>query len=232
MPTQRGKRRDTSRTRQPAKLPARLSSDAARLASDTMLERLDIAGNLPEQPRESVLSGLDLTELRWTGGGFAQRTFLRLRGRNVVFDRCDFSGALLQDCSLNRVEFHECRMSGLDLAGSFLEDVLFSGCKLDLANLRMIHGRRVDFHHDDLREADLTGAELISARMQDSDLTGLELSQARLDGLRLHGSAIHDIRGVSALRGAVVGRDQVMDLATVLFAESGISVDDERDPHG
>ena len=226
MATRNGKQRGTQR--HPARPPENLRQSAATLVSDTALERVQVTGEIQDEDG-ATLTDVDLTELRWANGRLPGRHFQRLRCRNVVFDRCDLSGVVLEDSTLKRVEFHDCRMSGLVLAGStLLEDVLFAGCKLNLANARMVRGRRVEFLGSDLGEADLYAAEFTATRIRDCDLSGAELSQAELDGLRLHGCVLRDLKGVSALRGAVVGRGQVMDIAMALFAASGIVVDDEE----
>lgn len=231
MTTRNGTHRGAQR--HPARLPQNLRPGAATLAGDTTLERVQVTGGILDDDGGAddgpVLTDVDLVDLRWTNGRFPGRHFRRLRCRNAVFDRCDLSGVVLEDSTLKRAEFHDCRMSGLVFAGStLLEDVLFTGCKMNLVNLRMARGRRLEFLRSDLTEADLYAAEFAATRVLDCDLSGAELSQAALDGLRLHGCVLHDLKGVSALRGAIVGRDQVMDIAMALFAASGIVVDDEE----
>lgn len=225
VPTHQGNR---GTRRHAARLPRELPAGEARLASDTTLERVRVTGEPEDDAGGDVLADVDLTDLRWTRGFLGARHFRLLRCRNVVFDRCDLSGVVLEDSTLKRVEFHDCRMSGMVFAGStLLEDVLFTGCKLNLANLRMVRGKRLEFVSSDLGEADLYGAEFESTRIRDCDLTAAELSQAKLAGLRLRNCVLHDLKGVCALSGAIVGRDQVMDIAMALFAASGIVVDDD-----
>jgi uncharacterized protein YjbI with pentapeptide repeats len=48
---------------------------------------------------------------------------------------------------------------------------------------------------------------------EDCDLSGAEFTQAALDGVRLHGSVLRDLKGVSALAGGVIGSDQQLDVA-------------------
>jgi uncharacterized protein YjbI with pentapeptide repeats len=226
MPTQRGNRRPA--TRQPARLPDGLKPGDDDLSSGAALDGIHISGDLPDAPDDAICTDIDLTELRWSGGRLTGRHFRRLHCRDVVFDNCDLSGVILEDSRLKRVEFRECRMSGIVLAGSTLEDVLFSECRLDSANLRMVRGRRLDLLGSDLRQADLYGAELAATRIQDGNLSSADFSQASLDGIRLHGSVLREIRGVSALGGAVIGRDQVMEMSMALFDASGVTVDDQR----
>jgi uncharacterized protein YjbI with pentapeptide repeats len=228
MTTRNGKQRGAQRN--PARPPQDLRAGAPALASDTTLERVQVTGEIQDDDTADgpVLTDVDLADLRWTDGRLPGRHFRRLRCRNAVFDRCDLSGVVLEDSTLKRVEFHDCRMSGMVFAGAtLLEDVLFTGCKLNLANLRMARGRRLEFLGSDLGEADLYATEFTATRVRGCDLSGAQLSEAELAGLRLHGCVLHDLRGVSALRGAIVSRDQVMDIAMALFAASGIVVDDD-----
>jgi uncharacterized protein YjbI with pentapeptide repeats len=227
MPTQRGNRRAGAQTRQAARVPEQLEPASDDLISDSCLEKVHITGDVGE-PDGAILTDVELADLRWTGARLTGRRFRRLHCRDVVFDNCDLSGVIMDDSGLKRVEFHECRMSGIVLAGSTLEDVLFSECRLDSANLRMVHGRRLDFLGSDLRQADLYGAELVATRIQDGSLSFADFSQASAQGIRLHGCDLRELKGVSALDGAVIGRDQVMDLALALFDASGITVDDKK----
>lgn len=119
-------------------------------------------------------------------------------------------------------------MSGIVLAGARMEDVLFSRCKLDMANLRMLDGLRVEFLDSDLREADFHAARLAATGIHDSDLSSADFSRATPRHLRLHGSHLHELKGASALGDVVIGPDQLMDMSMALFNDSGITVDEQR----
>ncbi|WP_433872160.1 pentapeptide repeat-containing protein [Saccharopolyspora sp. CA-218241] len=175
------------------------------------------AGTVPDV----VLSGS-----RWRRGRLTGLRWRRWRCRDVVFEGCDLSGVIVEGGALERVEFRDCRMSGVVLAGAKLTDVLFSGCKLDLANLRMVEGRRVEFTDCALLEADFHEARLSGGRIEDSELGGADFTGGSLPGLRLHGSGLRGLVGAEALRGAVIGPDQVLDVATALFDAAGIAVAD------
>ncbi len=228
MSAQRGGRNSTARSekRHEVRLPDGLEPGDGTLDSGASLERVAISGG--PGPDDDVLSDVELTDVRWSGGRLTGQHFRRLRCTNVVFDNCDLSGLIAQDSRLHRVEFRECRMSGVVFAGSELRDVLFSASKLDSANLRMTSGGRVHVLGSDLREADFYAAALGASRIQDSNLSAVEFSESVLDGVRLHGSVLRDLKGVSALRSAVISEDQVWEMSVALFAESGIAVDEDR----
>lgn len=214
--------------RRQARLPEHLEHDEGSLADHADLEGVRITGDLVAPPDVRTIIGAELKASRWSSGRLTGHRFRRLRCIDVVFDNCDLSGAILEDSALTRVEFHECRMSGVVLAGARMNDVLFSRCKLDTANLRMLDGTRVEFRDSDLREADFHEAHLTATALHDSDLSGADFSRVSPDRLRLHGSQVHDLRGASALDGAMIDPDQRMDMAMALFNASGIIVDEKR----
>jgi hypothetical protein len=160
----------------------------------------------------------------------AQLTSARLEGATIVdtlFDGCQMSGAALRDATLKRVELRNCRLSSLDLSGSRLQDVTFTDCRLDWANLRSTTGERVRVVGSDLSDASLYAAELVGLDLFDCTLTRAEFSKSKLTQVRLHGSTLDDIRGPLSLGGAIIASTQLVPLALPLFAELGISIDDD-----
>lgn len=216
------------RDRRPLRLPADLEPVATSLASDTVLESARITGDTLDGPEGELATDVEITDVRCINVRLTGRRFRRLQCKNVVFEDCDLSGVLAEDSTLDQVEFHRCRLSGIVLAGSTMMDLLFSSCRIDLANLRMSKSNRVQFHDSDLREADFYAARLVNTRIYDSELSRADFSQASAEGMRLHGSTVRDIQGVSALATAVISADQVTELAMALLAASGITVDEQR----
>ncbi len=60
----------------------------------------------------------------------------------------------------------------------------------------------------------------------DCRLDGAEFGQGRGDEVAIHGSSITGASGLADLRGLVIARDQVLELAYPLLASHGITVDD------
>jgi uncharacterized protein YjbI with pentapeptide repeats len=81
----------------------------------------------------------------------------------------------------------------------------------------------------ELADATFLQAELSQARMYDCGLGGVELTDARLAGLHLHGSEVRGLKGVAALRGAVIHTEQLVPMALEFLAAAGVEVRDERD---
>jgi uncharacterized protein YjbI with pentapeptide repeats len=140
---------------------------------------------------------------------------------------CDFSGLVLDDCSIRRVEFRGCRFSGIQAQHSRFEDVAFFDCKVDGANFRMTKWESVEFRHCDLVDTDFYGSTLPGSRFESCDLTGAQFSKADLTGTRLHGSTLDRIGGADSLRGVIIGSDQVVPVALAVFGTLTIVVDDE-----
>src|SRR5687768_9131695 len=116
---------------------------------------------LPDELEETVLgdaglSGLRLERVSLSGAAFEERAAADLRLeesllREVVLDGCEAAGLSLADVrveggswanlravrgSLTRVEAHGLRATGVDVAETELRDVVFEGCRLDLASFR------------------------------------------------------------------------------------------------
>ena len=139
----------------------------------------------------------------------------------------DFSGVVLEDCSIRRVEFRGCRFSGLQAQHSFFEDVAFFDCKIDGANFRMTEWKSAEFHDCELVDADFYGSSLPGSRFQSCDLSGAQLSKVDLNRSQLNGSRLERIQGAESLRGVIIGSDQVIPVALAVFGTLNISVDDE-----
>jgi uncharacterized protein YjbI with pentapeptide repeats len=205
--------------RRPPRLPEPLTEATQPPWDEPVWSGLELSADLPGES----LAGIELRELRWSGRlPGAQLRGVRLV--DVVFDRCDLSGVAFDRATLHRVEFRSCRMSGAVLAGATCEDVLVTGCTLHLANLRQLEGRRLHVVDSDLRDADLAGARLTDSRLIGSQLDGAEFSGATLTDVRLHGSSVLRIGGVTALTGALIDAEQELPLALQLLHAAGLRV--------
>ena len=153
----------------------------------------------------------------------------RLKGvalRDVVARRADGSNASWPQASVNRAEFADCRMTGIDLAESDLRQTVFRNCKLDYANFRMCSLADVTFQDCVLVDADFGGAKLEQVRFSGCELRDVEFSKARLSDVDLRGSDLSVRGSATALRGAIVSPIQLMELSAVLAQEAGIRVED------
>jgi uncharacterized protein YjbI with pentapeptide repeats len=148
---------------------------------------------------------------------FSGCTIAGLRLRDVRMIRCDLSNAEARAFDARRVEFVECRLSGLRAFECRWQDVLVENCLARYAQfnegiLKLMEFRSSQFDDSDFRGADLSGAVFDQVVLTRADLTG-----ARLEGADLRGA---ELEGVIArpedVRGAIVTPAQAMGLARLL----------------
>jgi uncharacterized protein YjbI with pentapeptide repeats len=96
------------------------------------------------------------------------------------------------------------KLGFVDLAGARLEDVLFERCEIGSL---------------DVRSARLHDVAFVDCTVDELTVAGAELSRVDLSGARLR-----SLVGVESLRGAIIGADQLIDLAPLLAAGLGIQV--------
>jgi uncharacterized protein YjbI with pentapeptide repeats len=205
------------------RVAADLSTESPSLVSEARIADVSITADF---------SGLQVELVEFTGCRLegTQLTSSRLERSHLVDSiavACDFSGMVLEDCSIRRVEFRGCRFSGLQAQHSRFEDVGFLDCKLDGANFRMTTWKSAEFQQCDLTDADFYGATLPGTQFEGCDLSGLQLSRVDMTGSRLHRSTLDRIQGPEGLRGVVIGTDQVIPVALAVFGTLGIVVDDD-----
>ncbi|MFR9802303.1 pentapeptide repeat-containing protein [Pseudonocardia sp. RS010] len=171
---------------------------------------------------------LRLHECRLSGLDLAGRTLSGLHCRDTEFHRCDLSGAVLDDAVFTRVTFTDCRFTGAVLDGAGLNDVRISGCRADLARLRMATGTFLHVEDTSLRGADLYRFTARDCAFLRCDLGEASLEDARLAGTDLHGSTVDGLRGPLALRGCRIGPEQLVPVGALLLAALGVEITDRR----
>ena len=214
-----------SQTDRARRLPRLMDRDLPAhdsLEDEDDLSGVQLSGNFAMAEYEAVA----LSECRVVGAAFTGSSLLRASLVDCVITDSDLSGAILEDCHFDRVEFRHCRLSGVQAQGSRLRDVAVLDCKADGGNFRMTVWERSELLDSNLAESDFYGARLPSSRIEGCDLSGVEFSKCDLNGARLHRSTLDGIRGGEALRGITIGSDQVIPTALALFAAFGITVDD------
>ncbi len=167
--------------------------------------------------RQCRVAGVTFTGTRLARGSFVDC---------VVVDS-DLSGAVLDDCRLERVEFRRCRLSGLQAQGNRFTDVGFFDSKIDGGNFRATVWERAEFWDSTLVESDFYGARLPGARLHGCNLAHVELSKCDLKGSRLQRSQLTGIRGGASLSGVTIGSDQIIPAALAVFDALRISLVDD-----
>jgi uncharacterized protein YjbI with pentapeptide repeats len=85
--------------------------------------------------------------------------------------------------------------------------------------------REVTFEDCVLRDVDFGGAKLTDVSFPGSSLERLRLGQATLKNMDLRGAVKLDLAdGYDSLRGAIIGTDQLLELAPALASTLGITV--------
>ncbi len=206
------------------RLDDELRETAVQLGDDADLDGLDVRDlTIDDQP---VVHDVRVQRSRIFGVSLAGAHLKGFELRDVVASAIDAVGTRWPEASLTRVEFRDCRLSGIDLAQATLRHVRLTGCRLDAANLRMIDAEHVAFDDCELVEVDFTEARLRSVTFRGSRLRRVDCSKARCEHVDLRGANIDEIIGVTGLRGATIGVDQLLPLAPAVFADLGITIDD------
>ena len=197
-----------------------------------LTDEVDAEDALELEPDED-LEGFELRRCRlvrptWTGAHLVRAALT-----DVVIEDGELAGLTLDECSLVRVAFVRCRLTGVVAPAIRGTDVTFVGCRMEDAWLRAATFERVGFEDCALPRADLYSARLQHVRLVGCDLSEIEVSQAQMDDVAFHGSTIEGLKGGAALRNAVIGIDQLMTFAQPVLHAANVLVDDEYlDPPG
>ena len=193
--------------------------DLAQVDAEALLagERIEesLAQNL-------VLSGRKIDSLvAWSSifdnVSMASSKIGKLRLRDVQLVKCDLSNAILHGFEAARVEFVDCRMTGMRAGECHWEDVLIENCDLRYVQLSDSHIRSSEFRACNMSEADLRGVNFESAVFSNAILRQADLSRAKLHGIDLSGAEIEGfIVRPEDLRGAIFSAAQAIDLARLL----------------
>jgi uncharacterized protein YjbI with pentapeptide repeats len=141
----------------------------------------------------------------------------KLRLRDVRLVKCDLSNAILHGFDATRIEFIDCRMTGMRAIGCHWEDTLVENCDLRYVQLSDSHIRRSEFKSCNLSEADLRGVNFEGAIFSNAILRQADLSRAKLQGIDLRSAEIEGfIVRPEDLRGAIFNVAQAIDLARLL----------------
>ncbi|SFD55845.1 pentapeptide repeat-containing protein [Streptomyces aidingensis] len=182
------------------------------------------------------LRDLDLTDTRLITGRItdlsAKRTHLHgARADSIEFAGCDLGTAEMTDSRLTRVLFRDCKLMGATLNKITLENAVFDTCRLDYATLTEVRATGpVLFTRCVLTEAVLDRCDLTGAVFDQCTLRLTEFGTGRYHDTDLSGSDLSTVRGVTNLRGTIIGRHQQTELAHALTAELDITYSDTLAP--
>lgn len=165
---------------------------------------------------ECTLEGAVLDDVQLAGSRWSECRWERVRGVHVS----------LVEASLVETVWEGCRLAAVSAWGSTWRDVTVRGGKIDFLNLRGARLKDVRFEDCVISELDLQEATVDGLSFEGCSLVLPEFGRGRYTRLDLSGATLRDPRGLAGLKGAVLGRAQVIDLAEALAAELGIIVTD------
>lgn len=191
-------------------------------------------------PDDALVSGLQVARLacdwhssefiEWgdclvEGGTMADSQWYRPSLYDLELRGVDAANVQLNEAGWRRSQLTDCRMTGLDVSSGVLSDVTFSGCLMDLTNLRFAKLTRVRFERCRLRGADFTEAKLIDVSFEGCDLSGAQVHQMSTSRGRISGCELEGLKSVSGLRGMSVTPVDLMELTALFGRELGVEVE-------
>lgn len=194
------------------------------LAQDVTVREVSIIG--VDLSNFSVKS-LSLSDAKIIKCDFAAVNLERLNLKDVEYVNCGLITTSCGESSWHRVSVNHSRCTGLGLQTSTLQNVVFTACKLNLANFRFAKLKNVVFDGCDLSEADFYCSELTNIRFDNCTLDRTEFSGSKLKSVDFRSSDVSNLQSASSLAGATIDSNQLITLATLLAAESKIEVIDE-----
>jgi uncharacterized protein YjbI with pentapeptide repeats len=129
---------------------------------------------------QNLLDGSPLEDLYFTDLDLTDSRISSIRGGNLVFDRvsfagseiasfrlfdvrfvgCDLSNTMIRTCEADRVEFIDCKLTGLNAFACRFEDVLIERCDARFVQLSEGLLRSSEIVASDFTEAVLNGVDL------------------------------------------------------------------------
>jgi len=133
---------------------------------------------------------------------------------DVRFEGCDLSNSIWTDGKLARVEFVDCKGTGLKIIDTQLTNVLFEKCVGKLTQMCGSIFKTVVFRGCNFAGADFSNCNFEEVCFEACDLREAIFYNAKLDGTNLCGSQLLGIKAFAAdLKGAIIDQQQAIELA-------------------
>jgi uncharacterized protein YjbI with pentapeptide repeats len=193
---------------------------------------------------DSLESSRDYEAIAFAGRDFTGHDASDSRFLDCLLERCCLEGASLRrariiGCVLADVygagvdfadsTWRDCEVTGgrlgaMTMPGATWVGIRVRGARFGYANLA---GARLDdvvFENCEIGAVDASSARLRSVAFVDCTVEELNVSEAGLSKVDLSGARLGKLFGVESLRGAIVGHQQLLDLAPLLAAQLGLEV--------
>ena len=201
-------------------IPPVLEDGSLADLSEGTLEQVQLTGDATKYN----VQALEIDSVIFDRMSLLQAQLPRITARDFIAKQTDFSSTSMTDGAFNRTEFINCRMSGADFGKTSLHDVVFRGCKLDMANMRFTDIRRAKFVDCTLVEADFLGATMQDVVFESCVLERTIFDRVKCKRVDLRTSQLIEISGWGSLKGAIIDDIQLMSVAPYLAHELGIAV--------
>lgn len=170
---------------------------------------------------EGNFENLEIEELAFNGV-IAENLLLSLAkvGEVTVIDsvltKCDFSGTVLKNLSLERVEIHKSRVQGTQCMDTVFKDVVIKDSKCIQASFRFSTMKNILFVDCDMSNADFQGSLLENVMFQNCNLKGSQFSSTKLTNVDISSSDIEDIKiNKESFGKVIVNTSQAMYLSSI-----------------
>ena len=197
------------------------AGDAAAEDAASLFEPRDVSigerlvGGIKMEGREwgrfrAEASVLDRVSL--AGGRFGS-----IRLKDVRLVNCDLANLVTHGLELVRVEFVNCRMTGLRGGEADCQDILVSEGDQRYCQFRYGRFKSAEFDSCNFEDADFQGTDLSGSQFRRCRLRNAEMSEVKLVNADLRGSLVEGLKlNAQDLRGAVVDPSQAMIFAPLL----------------
>jgi uncharacterized protein YjbI with pentapeptide repeats len=165
----------------------------------------------------SVSTALYLEACTLERVNLAGSRFASILWKDVRLVNCDLANLETESLTLIRVEFFDCRMTGLHAGKANLEHVLFSGGDQRYAQFCFSCFRSTECIGCNFSEADFYGTDLTGTRFRSCNLQRAEMDKVKLLNADLRGSQVEGLKlNGEDIRGAIVDPAQAMLFAPLL----------------
>jgi len=144
-------------------------------------------------------------------------TFNSLELTDVRFENCDLSNGNFNGAIIHRAEFIDCKLMGLNLSDSTLQNVCMKNCNGQFVIMCFIQMKNTvllecifensNFQNSNFNRVEFRKCNLRLSQMSGTSLCGIDLSNSNVEGL---GVRPEDIRG------AIVSPMQAVDFSKLL----------------
>ena len=148
---------------------------------------------------------------------------LTIEARRSELVGCDLSQASIRTLLNTRLD--GCKLTGTDLSGATVQDVVFTRCRLRLINLRMAQLRRVRFDNCTFDDVDCYELQAEDVEFEATALNEVNIDRLRASRVDLRGATALTLSGVGSLSGCLIAEQQVPALAYSLVFAVGTDVE-------